>query len=70
MPEPSEELITTLVEIQNGTRQARASGRLRPLLVVRPHPKRRMGKWGAQATISAALARSKAAAAPLELAHG
>jgi hypothetical protein len=70
MPDPSEELITILVEIHNGTRQARPSGRLRPLLVGRPHPKRRMGRWGDQATIRAALARSKAAAAPLELAHG
>jgi hypothetical protein len=70
MPDPSEELITILVEIHHGTRQARPSGRLRPLLVGRPHPKRRLGRWGAQTTISAALARSKAAAAPLELAHG
>jgi len=70
MPDPSEELITILVEIHHGTRQARPSGRLRPLLVGRPHPKRRMGRWGDQATASAALARSKAAAAPLELAHG
>ena len=35
-----------------------------------PCPKRRMGRWGAQATISAALARSKAAAAPAADAHG
>ena len=47
MPDPSEELlITILVEIHHGTRQARPSGRLRPLLVGRPHPKRRMGRWG------------------------
>jgi hypothetical protein len=72
MPDPSEELITILVEIHHGTRQARPSGRLRPLLVGRPHPTRRMGRCcrADQATISAALARSKAAAAPLELAHG
>jgi hypothetical protein len=34
------------------------SGWLRPLLVGRPHPKRRMGRWGAQTIISAALAPS------------
>jgi|694.fasta_scaffold36340_6 hypothetical protein len=45
MPDPSEDLITILMEIHNGTRQARPSGRLRPLLVGRPHPKRRMGRW-------------------------
>ena len=46
MPDPSEELITILVEIHNSTRQARPSGRLRPLLVGRPHPQRRLRKWG------------------------
>jgi hypothetical protein len=70
MPDPSEELITILVEIHHGTRQALPSSRLRPLLVGRPHSKRRLRRWGDQATASAALARSKAAAAPLELAHG
>jgi hypothetical protein len=70
MPDPSGDLITILMEIHNGTRQARPSDRLRPLLVGRPHPKRRMGRWGAQTTTSAALARSKAAAAPAVLAHG
>ena len=43
IPDPSEELITILVEIHNGTRQARPSGRLRPLLVGRPP---RSGRWG------------------------
>ena len=33
MPDPSEELITILVEIHSGIRQARPSGRLRRLLV-------------------------------------
>jgi hypothetical protein len=58
MPDPSEELITILVEIHNGTRQAPPLGRLRPLLVGRPHPKWRMVRWGDQATISAAMAPS------------
>jgi hypothetical protein len=70
MPDPSEKLITILVEIHNGTRKAPPSGRLRPLLVGRPHTKRRLRRWGAQATISAALARSKAAASPAVLAQG
>jgi hypothetical protein len=48
VPDPSEELITTLVKIQNGTRQAWASGRLRPLLVGRPHQKRRLWRWSTQ----------------------
>jgi hypothetical protein len=59
MPDPPEELITILMEIHNGTRQARPSGRLRPLLVGPPQPKRRMVRWGDQATISAALAPSR-----------
>jgi hypothetical protein len=70
MPDPSEELITILVEIRNGTRLARPSSRLRPLPIGRPQPKRRMETRSAQTTINATLARSKAAAAPLELAHG
>ncbi len=70
MPEPTEELITILMAITRDPSLAPPSGRLRPLLVGRPHPKRRLRRWGAQATINAALARSKAAAAPLELAHG
>ena len=68
--DPTDRLAITLAPILFGTRQAPPSGRLRPLLVGRPHPKRRMGRWGAQATISAALARSKAAAAPAVLAQG
>jgi hypothetical protein len=42
MPDPTEELITILMEITSGTRQAPPSGRLRPLLVGRPHPKRKL----------------------------
>jgi hypothetical protein len=52
MPDPSEDLITILMEIHHGTRQARPSGRLRPLLVGRPHPKRRMGRWGRDRILS------------------
>ena len=54
MPDPSEELITLLVEIHNGTRQTPPSGRLRPLLVGRPHPKRRMGRWGGDGVVRSA----------------
>ena len=54
MPEPSEELITILVEIHNGTRQARPSGRLRPLLVGMPHPKRRMVRWDGYGVVRSA----------------
>ena len=68
--DPIDALSATLLLILFGTAQARPSGRLRPLLVGRPHPKRRMGRWGAQATISAALDRSKAAGAPAADAHG
>ena len=54
MPDPSDELITIPVEIHNGTRQVWLSGRLRPLLVVRPHPKRRMGMWGGAGVVKGA----------------
>ena len=70
MPDPTDELITILMAITRDPSIARPSGRLRPLLVGRPHPKRKLRRWGAQTTINAALARSKAAAAPEVLAHG
>jgi hypothetical protein len=71
MPDPINRLALTLAPYVFGTAQGnRLPGRLRPLLVGRPHPRRRLGRWGTQAAISAALARSKAAAAPEELAHG
>jgi hypothetical protein len=54
MPDPSEELITILVEIHNGTRQARPSGRLRPLLVGRPHPKRKLRRWDGDGVVRSA----------------
>ena len=68
MPDPIDRL--ALAPFVFGTAQAPRSGRLRLLLAGRPHARRRLRRWGAQATITAALARSKAAAAPLELAHG
>ena len=58
MPDPTEELITILMAITRDPSLAPPSGRLRPLLVGRPQPKRRMVRWGDQATISAALAPS------------
>jgi hypothetical protein len=70
MPDPTDDLITLLMAITRDPSLAPPSGRLRPLLVGRPHPKRRLRRWGAQATISAALARSKAAASPAVLAQG
>jgi hypothetical protein len=70
MPDPIDRLALALAPHVFGTAHAPRPGRLRPLLLGRPHPRRRLGRWGTQATISAALARSKAAAAPDELAHG
>jgi hypothetical protein len=70
MLDPIDRLALALAPHVFGTTQSPRPGRLRPLLVGRPHPKRRLRRWGAHITISAALARSKAAAAPLELAHG
>lgn len=58
MPDATEELITILMAITREPSLAPPSGRLRPRLVGRPHPERRMVRWGAQATISAALAPS------------
>ncbi len=45
MPDPTDELITILMAIIRDPSLARPSGRLRPLLVGMPHPKRRMGRW-------------------------
>jgi len=53
-PVPSEELMTILVEIHNGIRQARPSGRLRPLLVGRPHPQRQLRRWGGDGVVNVA----------------
>ena len=54
MPDPLVELITIPVEIHNGIRQARPSGRLRPLLVGRPHPKRGLRRWGGDGVVRSA----------------
>jgi hypothetical protein len=56
MPDPIDPinaLADALVPILFGSAQARPSGRLRPLLVGRPHPRRRLGRWGSQTTIGA-----------------
>jgi hypothetical protein len=45
MPTRANDLAITLARILFGTRQALPSGRLRPLLVGRSHPKRRMVRW-------------------------
>jgi hypothetical protein len=42
MSDPIDALAATLLPILFGTAQAPPSGRLRPLLVVRPHPKQRL----------------------------
>ena len=60
--DPIDALAETLLPILFGTTQARPSGRLRPLLVGRPHPRRRLRRWGYQATISAAQWRRPACA--------
>jgi hypothetical protein len=70
MPAPIDRLAIILMPVMFGTQRPALLIRLRPKLIGRPHPKRKLRRWGAQATISAALARSKAAAAPEELAHG
>ena len=46
--------MTTLVEIHNGIRQARPSGRLRPLLVGRPHPQRQLRRLGGDGVVKVA----------------
>jgi len=51
--DPIDALAETMLPILFGTAQARPSGRLRPLLVGRPHPRRRLKRWGSQATIAA-----------------
>lgn len=51
--DPADALAETLLPILFGSAQARPSGRLRPLLVGRPHPRRRLKRWGSQITISA-----------------
>lgn len=54
MPDPIGAFADTLLPILFSTAQAPPSGRLRPLLVGRPNPKRKLRRWGAQNTISAA----------------
>ena len=51
--DPIDALADILLPILLGSAQARPSGRLRPLLVGRPHPRRRLRRWRYQATISA-----------------
>jgi hypothetical protein len=70
MLSPLDRLALALLPVVFGTQRPTLLTRLRPRLLGRPHPRRRMGRWGDQTTISAALARSKAAAAPAVLAHG
>jgi hypothetical protein len=50
--DPIDALAETLLPILFGTAQARPSGRLRPLMVGRPHPRRRLMRWGSQITIT------------------
>jgi len=45
MPDPIVALIDTMLPILFGTAEARPSGRLRPLLVVWQHPKRRLRRF-------------------------
>ena len=49
--EPADELISLLMEITSGTRQAPPSGRLRPLLVGRPHPRRLLPRWAGSGVV-------------------
>jgi hypothetical protein len=70
MPAPLDALALALMPVVFGSQRPALLTRLRPRMQRRPHPRRRMGRWGDQTTISAALARSKAAAAPAVLAHG
>jgi hypothetical protein len=46
--------MTILVEIHNGIRKARPSGRLRPLLVGRPHPQRQLRRLGGDGVVKVA----------------
>jgi hypothetical protein len=46
MLDPIDALALTLLPILFGSAKAPASGRLRPRLVGRPHPRRRLGRWG------------------------
>jgi hypothetical protein len=54
MPDPSDRLAITLAPILFGTRLAPPSGRLRPLLVGRPHPKRRLRSWDGDGVVRSA----------------
>jgi hypothetical protein len=49
--EAADELISLLMEITSGTRQAPPSGRLRPLLVGRPHPRRLLPRWACSGVV-------------------
>lgn len=54
MPDPTEELITLLMAITRDPSLAPPSGRLRPLLVGRPHPKRRLRRFGGDGVVRSA----------------
>jgi len=46
MPDPIDRLALALLPILFGSAKAPPSGRLRPRLLGRPHPRRRLGRWG------------------------
>jgi|LakMenE01Jun11ns_1017448.scaffolds.fasta_scaffold9761833_2 hypothetical protein len=54
MPDPISALAITLAPVLFGTRQATPLGRLRPLLVGKPHLKRRMGRWDGDGMVRSA----------------
>jgi hypothetical protein len=52
MPDPIDRLALAVAPYVFGTAQAPRPGRLRPLLVGRPHPRRRLGRWGRDRILS------------------
>jgi hypothetical protein len=51
MPDPIDRLALALAPHVFGTAQAPRPVRLRPLLVGRPHPRRRLGRWGGDGVV-------------------
>ena len=51
MPDPIDRLALAVAPYVFGTAQPPRSGRLRPLRVGRPHPRRRLGRWGGDGVV-------------------
>ena len=52
MPDPIDRLALALLPVVFGTQRPTLLTRLRPRLAGRPHPRRRLGRWGRDGVLS------------------